>query len=903
MSDAKTIIKPQAGFQEKFVRSNVDFVVGGGILGSGKAGSLDSHVVTPFGLRKVRDLKVGDIISNPDTGGQEFIIQLHPIEIHPYYRVSFDDGTYMDCSEGHLWVVRVSGKKDKRIKEGDKFDCYRLWTTKMMFDFLSKDRAWGLSIPVTKPVQFTRPITPTTPRPVPPYVLGAIIGDGCVSSSMVNSRSCVGFSSADDFIVEKIASYGYDMSHSAKKGNSICKDYFIYQRLPSELESLGLYEIKSKDKFIPERYKFSTIEERCELLQGLIDTDGSVDDEGHITYYTISKRLAEDVAFLVRSIGGIAHISSKQGKYKDKEGNLHICSKVYNVYISVLDGKKIVSLPRKVERIKDYGYKNGKKLYFEKPIKKIEYIGRKKGRCITVDNPSGLYLTDDFIVTHNSFAAVLSVAEPSLDPNFRGLFLRNNLGDLRSGGGILDNFREAFGNSIDVVESGEPRVTFPSGARIDVTHVSDQSREKVLQRFKGRQYDYIYFDEGTGFTWDCFTAIYTRNRGKAKWTGKVRMTTNPDRDHWLRQFLDWYIGIDGFIMEERNGVVRYFYIAGETVKDVVWGDSKEEVYKKCRVDINRKLAKINGNSGTTTYEDLIKSFTFYLGKMSENKAMLEGNDGYAGSVAVMGGRSAQQLLEGNWNVSASDSLDAPITSEKANSVFLNDPQVNGDRWITCDLADTGEDNFIALAWDGFHVVDIVILSQTTPKMNAEVLKEFAKSHDVADSHIIYDAVRGIYINDYIPEAIPFISYHAPMGVYARGALRLKDECYLRVIEMINRGELSFADNIADKVYVHKNLKDRITVQNEFVEECQVVRFRESTSGKKTLFGKKEMNIKLGKRRSMDLLDPIAMRMVPVLEFPYGEELSRTAVEPESKDEDGDIRSMMSGSIYDDSTWY
>lgn len=501
-----------------------------------------------------------------------------------------------------------------------------------------------------------------------------------------------------------------------------------------------------------------------------------------------------------------------------------------------------------------------------------------------------------------SFAAVLAVAEPSLDPNFRGLFLRNNLGDLRSGGGLLDNFREAYGSSVEITESGEPRVTFPSGARVDVTHVSDQSREKVMQRFKGRQYDFIYFDEGTGFTWECFTAIYTRNRGKAKWTGKVRMTTNPDRDHWIRKFIEWYIGLDGFIMEEREGVVRYFYIAGETVNDVVWGDSKEDVYKKCRIDINRKLAKINGSTGTTTYKDLIKSFTFYLGKMSENKAMLEGNDGYAGSVAMMGGRSAQQLLEGNWNVSANDVLDSPITTEMANSVFTNDPQRNGDRWVTCDLADTGDDNFIAIAWDGFHVIDILILCKTTPKMNAEQLQMFAASHDVADSHIIYDAVRGIYINDYIEDAIPFISYHAPMGMYGRMALKLKDECYLRLVEVIRRREISFEEGIAERVYEHQNMKERMSIQNEFIEECQVVRFREASSGKKTLYGKKEMNARLGKRRSMDLLDPIAMRMMPCLEFPYGEELMRTMEDPKAGSHDDDDEASLVESIYEESTW-
>ena len=497
-----------------------------------------------------------------------------------------------------------------------------------------------------------------------------------------------------------------------------------------------------------------------------------------------------------------------------------------------------------------------------------------------------------------SFAAVLSVAEPSLDGRFRGLFLRNNLGDAKAAGGIIDTFRECYGRGVEVVESGEPRATFPSGAKIDITHVADQSREKVLQRFKGRQYDFIYFDEGTGFTWECFTSIYTRNRGTASWTGKVRMTTNPDRNHWLRTFLDWYIGVDGFIREDREGVVRYFYMAGETVKDVVWGDDKESVYRQCKIDIDRKLAKINGKTGKATYKDMIKSFTFYLGRISENKASIGNNGGYVGSVAVSGGRNAEQLLEGNWNVSPNEDLNAPIPSDSANQVFISDPQVNNDKWITADLADVGTDNFLALAWNGFHAYDILMLGKTTPRENAERLLMFAEKHNIPNSHIIYDGIRGRYINDYIPEAIPFISNMKPMGMYGRMALRLKDECYLRLVEMIKRGEISFADELATKIYEHQLLKESITIQNEFLEECAVVRFKEVQSGKKTLLTKKEMNQMLGKGRSMDLLDPCAMRMFPVLELPYGEELTATYQEDEYEDED----EYSTNSIYNESLW-
>lgn len=502
--------------------------------------------------------------------------------------------------------------------------------------------------------------------------------------------------------------------------------------------------------------------------------------------------------------------------------------------------------------------------------------------------------------------AVLMCGEPSQDSKFRAVFLRNNLGDLRSGGGILDEFRSMYRGGVEVVESGDPRVMFPSGARIDVTHIADQTREKVRQRFKGRQYDLIYFDEMTGFSWECFTEVCTRNRGTAKWTGKIRGTTNPERDHWLRIFLDWYIGIDGFIREDREGVVRYFYMAGATVKDVVWGDTKEEVYRQCKADIDRKLAKINGKTGKATWENMIKSFTFYLGRMSENVSSIGNNENYVGTVAMSGGANSEQLLEGNWNVSSKDMIETAIPNDMARQVFLNDPATNGDRWITCDLADVGTDNFTAIAWDGFHIYDMLVVGKTTPRQNAELLLNFAKKHDIGPSHIIYDGTRGLYINDYIPDAIPFVSAKKSEGMYYLEARNLKDECYMRLAEAIKRGEFSIADEVANRKYEHQRLKETISIQNEFLEECAVVYFVDAGSGKKRMPSKKEMNAKLGKERSMDVLDPCAMRMYACLEYVYGEELIKTASWYKDSDDDDDDEYDRYGfkkqTIYDDTLW-
>lgn len=878
------IIRPHEGFQEQFVRSNVDFVVGGGSMGGGKENPIYTPILTPNGWVKMGELSIGDFVNTP-FGSPSRVLEIYEHKNKDIYEVETFDGRKSHCGIEHLWSFRTRKQLQKYRNHRD---FSKNLTTEDTSSIISRmANGQEIYLPIPKPQEFGE-----KDLVIPPYLLGVLIGDGCISRGMTSGSFII--SNTEDDIVEKVKLISNSHRVSVGVGNfnkkffsKKCEAYSKY------IKKVGL-DTHSYNKFIPTEYLWGSIEQRRELLHGLMDTDGCVEEKNRYNFTTTSKKLSEDFVYLCRSLGYIATMSI------DSRNNKYTSGCAYKISIHTDD--IIFSSKKHIERYNKNIEKSDRKYSRTNDhvrIKSIKKIGVSDTRCIWIEDYMHLYIIDDFMVTHNTCGAVLSVAEPSADSRFRAVFVRNNLGDLKSGGGILDEFKNIYGSSVNVVESGDPHVDFPSGARIDVTHIADQTKERVLQRFKGRQYDLIYFDEGTGFTWECFTAVYSRNRGMASWTGKVRMTTNPKRNHWLREFLDWYIGLDGFIMPERNGVIRYFYINGETVKDVVWGDSKEEVYQKCKIQIDKTLRKFNGANGTATYKDMIKSFTFYLGTMAENKAVLGNNSGYVGSVAVMGGREAQANLEGNWNVDVDEDLNATIPSTDANQVFLSDEQRNGDRWVTCDLADVGDDNFVALAWDGFHIIDCLILSKTLPRQNAERLELFAMKHDVSNSHIIYDATRALYINDYIPEAIPFVSGRKPMGLYGRMAVRLKDECYLRLVEMIKRHELSMSDDVASRVYEHQRLKENVTIQNEFLEECAVVMFKDSPNGKKTLYSKKEMNARLGRGRSMDLLDPCAMRMLPVLDFAYGDELVKSM---QLYQEEEDDRESSFESIFDESSW-
>jgi len=500
-----------------------------------------------------------------------------------------------------------------------------------------------------------------------------------------------------------------------------------------------------------------------------------------------------------------------------------------------------------------------------------------------------------------TFAAILALAQPLMtDPDFRALMSRRSLQNTKVAGGFADKFVTIFGDYCSIKISDSPRVTFPNGSFCDLTYIDDTNMDALKERAKGWEYDVIATDELTEMSWQAFSYLQTRNRGRSKtFTGKFFAMMNPKRSHWVRQFIDWYIGSDGRIIPERSGCVRYFFIYGDTVNDVAWGDTKEEVYEKCKIQIDEKLKDFVDVG--MTYKDMIKSFVFYLGKLSENRSLLENNRGYIGSIAASGGRQSKQLLEGNWNVDPDEDNEAPLKSEDIRECFINDPRRNGERWITVDLAGEGNDNLVALLWDGFHCYDKCVRSDTTPQANANIVRQFAAENEVSTSHIIFDAVNGAYFNDYIPDAIPYKSSKKPFGLYKDTALTIKDMCYLRLCQMVRDGNITFDDKLSNSYYTHKRLAP-ILMQNEIMEEFSVIRFDEQTNGKKKLWPKKKMNRMLGKSRSMDVADPCAMRMLPCANMEYGGEVDNETVKVDVRAEEN-TQYAPKQSIYDDTFWY
>ena len=867
------------------VRSNVDVVFAGGNLGAGKLHPLDTQVLTPNGWVAIGNLKEGDLINTP-FGAPAKLLHIFEHKNKDIYRLTTSDGRSVECGLEHLWSIRTQKQMYKYHNGGGKGDYLTTCDTTELIKRLKNGKKSYLPIPDGQ--EFSE-----KEFEIPPYVLGVMIGDGCLTDKTWAFDTAFCISNTEQDIIDKVA-YETDTTKVYKQESNNTKKFYTtkakqYKDYCIE-KGLNTY---SYNKFIPNEYLFGSVKQRKELLAGLFDTDGHIASNGCYSYSTTSHKLCEDIVSLCRSLGYIATVSY------DNRIDKYTNDKAFKVCIQTPD--KIFSSEKHNKRWNSVYSKE--KCFIRKRdhvyVTSIEKTRTADARCIYIDDPLHLYIVDDFIVTHNTFGAALSIAEPCLDPRWRGLVVKNNIDDLKRGGGVIDTFhQELFGGYGQMRMSEMPRLTFPQGSWIDFCHLADQSYDAIMRRFKSSQYDWIYLDELTEFSWDAFRALLTRNRGKSAYAGKCLATTNPERECWIRDFIDWYIDDEGSIIPERDGVVRYFFVQGKTVKEVVWGDTKEEVYRQCRVEIDDLVRQ----QKMEDWRPFVKSFTFYEGRMSDNKEMLENNPGYVGTIAMMGETERKKLLGGNWNVSSKAEEGVLVSYDEANSVFTNDPQRNGEKWITVDLADSGTNNFLQLAWDGLDVIDIDIAPFTTPAENARRAMIFANKHNIGYSHIIFDAIRGRYFLDYIPSAVPFESYRAPFGVDSLQYVKLKDCCYGKLIWLIKNNGISISDDVARRTYINvaSKTKSDLTVENEFVEEIRVVRWVDAPNGKKRLMTKKEMNKALGRGRSMDLCDPMAMRMYPLLNIPNGYELESSRQQYEGYQDEKDSGNRVD--IYDDTNF-
>jgi len=390
----------------------------------GRAQPLFSKVLTPLGFRPIGSVAVGDFVTG-SNGLPTAVVGTYPRGRKDVYRVQTQDGaSTLACGE-HLWTVATRG--DRRRGKPP-----RVLETRAMIGELRAAHYHRFELPLVSPVEFS-------PRGVPmdPYALGLLLGDGCITTATTPS-----FSTADPELAVALRATlpntdvfrKAELDYVLRRKGGGRGGVIVANPVTAVLRVLKLAGTRSGTKFVPDDYLYNSSEVRLALLQGLLDTDGGPVTQDartcRIQYSTTSPRLKEDVLFLVRSLGGVAywHMRHLAGRAPGRAYGrpVYYRADAYVIDIRLPEGIAPFRLARKRDLYDTSG--GGRPMRF---IDSIEPAGEEETVCIQVAAEDSLYVTDDFLLTHNSLNEafiILDEAQNTTAPQMKMFLTRLGFG-------------------------------------------------------------------------------------------------------------------------------------------------------------------------------------------------------------------------------------------------------------------------------------------------------------------------------------------------------------------------------------------------------------------------------------------------------------------------------------------
>lgn len=439
-----------------------------GRRGSGKAIDNEALIPTPNGFVKMGELKVGDYVFDR-LGKPTKILGVYPQGLCDAYDVYFKDGRKVCCNDEHLWTYYSDNRGNLN--------------TRTLREIIDNPRKSGYHIPICESVEYSH-----KNFSIHPYVIGALCGDGRGIERPLT------ISSETDEIPKKIASlipevedipkrnslYNYNWHFLLKQPYRNNKNTGTITTLQTDvfLKDYPTLRRKCGFKEIPEEYLFGDTQQRLELLQGLLDTDGTIGaaPKGRIRFTTTSFKLAQQVQQLCYSLGLISSITEdvRENKYP----NTGVC---YNLSISCKREEKYKLFSLSCKRERALSLKSGAfSCKYDRiritNIVKLPY--KKEMTCILVDNPEHLFLANDYIVTHNTYAAIANALYLIERGQYDKLiYVRNNFGventkDPGALPGDLDaKLRPFLGPLIDIVGSEEYVDELVASGQVEQIHL------------------------------------------------------------------------------------------------------------------------------------------------------------------------------------------------------------------------------------------------------------------------------------------------------------------------------------------------------------------------------------------------------------------------------------------------
>lgn len=637
MLDLPAGIEPQPGPQAAFLRSGADIAVLGGAAGGGKMLALGTVLPTPYGWTTVGDVVAGELLFS-ERGEPVEVLAVHPIAERPEsYRLVFDDGAEVTACSDHLWLTfdaaeldaltrrepgwraRRRARRPSRAVAGRQYLIERnrtdnpaitlppptgtvRSTAEIHSTLLTVAGRRNHAIPVSAPLDL-----PDRALPLDPYILGVWLGDGSTASGSVTTT--------DSEIVEALAEAGYqprEVRHRADRAPT-----YGTRGLRGVLRDIGVLG----DKHIPVDYLRASASQRLALLQGLMDTDGYASERGRCEFTTTKIALARDVHELVVGLGLKTRITEGRAKLDGRD-----CGPKYRLNFRA--PFHVFRLARKRER-QNLAVRRTTRFRYIVSCEATEPVPM---RCITVANPTGLFLCGHAMVpTHNTTALLIEPLRYRHRRRFNPVFFRRTFARILQPGGMWDEAAR-FYSDLARPNRADLTWTFEDGARVQFAHLQHADDRF---NYKGAQIALLCFDQLEEFVESQFWYLLSRNRSLVPGVrGYVRATCNPVPEHdetggWLHRLLSWWIDeATGYPILERSGVLRWFVRDGD---EIIWADTKKEL-----------LAEHPELPPT--------SLTFIPAKLEDNPILEELDPNYRGRLLSMPRVERERLLAGNWKV-------------------------------------------------------------------------------------------------------------------------------------------------------------------------------------------------------------------------------------------------------------
>jgi len=859
------------GNQKHAIRSNADIVAFVGQTGSGKQNPIDEPVLTVNGWVKMGDLKIGDELFSPLNTEPSFVTGIYPQGVKPVYKVTTSDGRVSRCGLEHLWMVRTE-KQVENWRKG-KGSAYIKTTREILDEYISKGK--NIFIPLARPYDGKE-----KELPIDPYVLGVWLGDGCshhdsfvISGDEIDVIKKVSDKLKTTFRFHSSENYS-NMIHQNEKVSSV-KKY---------IRESGL-DVYSHERFIPEEYLHASVEQRMELLKGLMDSDGNIEEKNRYSFSTTSPKLKRCFIELCRGLGYIVG-ENKDSRTRYKSGE---CWKITIQTNDIIFSSK-KHLDKYRANLEKYKNKNREYKHDHVRIINIEYVGDMECQCIMVSNRDHLYCTHDYIVTHNTIALYYAPIEYlAMNDNAKAVCFMRNVADFWATGKVADTVKQMYPlvdrgagkkqphDPIGEIRRGQEDmgVKFYNGSEIKFQQLDNESPIVIDKITKGLQAKILIFDECNKFLWRTISAFFPRMRSDSSGKAQVFLAQNPERECFMRQMCGkgehggGWINDDGSIDKDMDGVVMFVFFPDGDYERAVWGRTKKEVYEKGKECIDKLLAIDQDMS----YEDFILSFAFFTFDVRDNKKMLSKNKKYRGLAA--NSTTAKSSYENNWNYSledekgdAEDLANVQLSNTDVERMFrhIEIPYESQciKKFMTVDYATTGFDNFVMKYWElwehyGFICKDIQFSMKNSNKEAVIMMIDFRDRHGLQEKEMIIDVQGSTFLRDCFPRAINFAGASQPTERSKAQYKTRKDEAAHLCMEMIQAGLIHYDPKLADARYNHQNMKREgaTTVLRHMKFESVIFQFGKTPNGRITMLDKEKQKTFL-KGMSPDLFDNVIM---------------------------------------------